>query len=146
MLWLMPMEPTRWAPLQGQWYAVRGTAQARQELDEDPYERTPPRMEPEPGGPIDRLWKLYDRARVETDAVRRNRLVWEMVRIHIDEGPFFMGAVANFPQIEVVKRGLRNVPQREELARQGFVNDWEYPTPAAYDPEAWYWDDPASRS
>jgi ABC-type transport system substrate-binding protein len=146
LLWLMPMEPSRWAPLQGQFYTVRGTPVEKQQLDVDPYKRTPPRMEPEKGGPIEQLWDLADRARVEPDAVARDKLFWDMVKIHVDEGPFFMGAVANFPRVELVKQGLRNVPTREQTALGGLVNDWHHPTPAAYDPEAWYWEDPASNA
>ncbi|WP_020574550.1 ABC transporter substrate-binding protein [Actinopolymorpha alba] len=146
MLWLMPMEPSRWAPLQGQYYSLRGTPEEKKQKDVDPYKRTPPRMEPEPDGPIDRLWKLADRARVETDALARDRMYWDMVKIHVEEGPFFMGAVANFPRIELVKDGLRNVPTRDETALGGLVNDWHHPMPAAYDPEAWYWNDPESHS
>lgn len=140
MLWLMPMEPTRWAPLQGTLYSLRGTPQAKEQLDLDPYERTPPRMEPEPGSPVDRLWKLADQVTVETDRVKRDALIWQMVRIHIEDGPFFIGSVANYPQIELVKEGLRNVPERDQTALGGFVNDWEYPMPAAYDPESWFWE------
>jgi hypothetical protein len=142
----MPMEPSRWAPLQGQFYAVRGTPTEKQQLDIDPYRRTPPRMEPEQGGPVERLWQLADRARVEPDAAKRDSLFWEMVKIHVEEGPFFMGAVANFPRLELVKKGLRNVPTRAQTALGGLVNDWHHPTPAAYDPEAWHWDDPAAHT
>ncbi|SDS70901.1 ABC transporter substrate-binding protein [Actinopolymorpha singaporensis] len=142
MLWLMPMEPSRWASLQGQFYALRGTPDEKKQLDVDPYKRTPPRAAPEPGGPVDRLWKLADQVRVEVDQTKRDKLVWDMIRIHIDEGPFFMGVVANYPQIVLVKDGLRNVPTKEQTALGGLVNDWHHPTPAAYDPEAWFWDDP----
>jgi peptide/nickel transport system substrate-binding protein len=146
LLWLMPMEPSRWAPLQGQFYSVRGTPAEKQQLDIDPFKRTPPRMEPEKGGPIEQLWDLADRARVEPDAVARDRMFWDMVKIHVEEGPFFLGAVANFPRVELVKQGLRNVPTREQTALGGLVNDWHHPTPAAYDPEAWYWENPDGSS
>ncbi len=146
LLWLMPMEPSRWAPLQGQFYAIRGTPAEKQQLDLDPYRRTPPRMEPVDGGPVARLWELADKARVEPDAPTRDKLFWDMVKIHVEDGPFFMGAVANFPRMELVKRGLRNVPTRAQTALGGLVNDWHHPTPAAYDPEAWYWEDPAAHT
>lgn len=142
LIWIIPMETSRWAPLQGQFYAIRGTPAAKDQLDVDPYERTPPRMEAEPDGPIDRLWKLSDQVRLETDPVTRDALVWDMIKIHVEDGPFFMGCVANYPQLELVRNGLRNVPQREETMLGGLVNDWHHPTPAAYDPEAWYWEDP----
>ncbi|MFD2081442.1 peptide/nickel transport system substrate-binding protein [Actinopolymorpha cephalotaxi] len=146
MLWLMPMEPSRWASLQGQYYALRGTPDEKKQLDVDPYKRTPPRAAPEPGGPVDRLWKLADQVRVEVDQTKRDKLVWDMIRIHIEQGPFFMGVVANYPQIVLVKDGLRNVPAKEQTALGGLVNDWHHPTPAAYDPEAWFWDDPKAHT
>jgi peptide/nickel transport system substrate-binding protein len=74
----------------------------------------------------------------------RHQMVWDMIKIHIKDGPFFSGSVANPPRIILVKKGLLNVPQREHLALGGFVNPWIHPTPAVYDPETWYWDDPAA--
>jgi peptide/nickel transport system substrate-binding protein len=145
--WLMPIEPSRWAPLQGQFYALRSTPEVREQLDVDPYARTPPRMEPEEGGPVARLWEIYDRAQVETDAMKRHRMIWDMVKIHVEDGPFFMGVVANYPRIVLRRKGLMNVPTREDLrkyAQGGFVNPWHHPTPAVYDPEAYFWDDPAA--
>jgi ABC-type transport system substrate-binding protein len=146
MVWMLPMEPSRWAPLQGQFYAMRGTPAEKQELDVDPFKRTPPRMEPEPGGPVERLWELSDQVRLEADMLKRDKLVTELVKIHIEEGPFFMGSVANYPAIELIKDGLRNVPRRENTALGGFTNDWHYPVPAAYDPETWFWEDPSGHA
>jgi peptide/nickel transport system substrate-binding protein len=140
--WLVPIESERWAPLEGQWYNVRGTPEENTELDVDPYKRTPPRMEPEPGGPIEQLWKLYDQTRVEPDEMTRHRLVWDMIKIHIEHGPFFMGTVANTPRVILAKKDLRNVPRRENLAQGGFANPWIHPTPAVYDPETYYWENP----
>ena len=139
MVWLMPMEPSRWAPLQGAFYSLRGTAAEKQQLDVDPYKRKPPRAEPEPGGPIARLWELAGKVRVETDAVKRDSLLWQMVKIHLEHGPFFIGSVANYPQVVLVKEGLRNVPTKEQTGNGGLVNDWHHPVPAAYDPETWFW-------
>ena len=31
---------------------------------------------------------------------------------------------------------------QEDLALGGFVNPWIHPTPAVYDPETWFWDNP----
>jgi peptide/nickel transport system substrate-binding protein len=142
--WLVPLERQRWAPLEGTFYAVRGTPKEREELDVDPYKRTPPRMAPEAGGPIDRLWQIYDQTKVEPDVLKRIYMVWDMIKIHVQDGPFFSGTVANTPRLVLVKQGLRNVPRREDLALGGFVNPWIHPTPAVYDPEAYYWEDPAA--
>jgi peptide/nickel transport system substrate-binding protein len=140
--WIVPIEPTRWAPLEGQFYNVRGTPAEKDELDKDPYDRTPPRMEPEPGGPIERLWKLYDQSKVEPDEMKRHQLVWEITKIHIEEGPFFQGSVANTPSLTVAHRDLGNVPRKENLAQGGFTAPWIHPTPAVYDPEAYFWRNP----
>jgi peptide/nickel transport system substrate-binding protein len=69
-----------------------------------------------------------------------------MIKIHIQQGPFFCGAIANQPRIILVKEGLKNVPTRDDLLKEGlggFVDPWIIPSPAVYDPETWYWDDPA---
>ncbi len=137
--------PEWWAPLESNWHQIRNTP-AAQQVGEDPYKRTPPSMEPEEGGPIERMWELYDRAKSETDSLARKRLVWQTIAIHIEEGPFFMGAVANTPIIVLVRKGLMNVPRREQLRLNGFSNPWTHPTPAVYDPEAYYWDDPQAHS
>src|SRR5690606_28420232 len=103
-------------------------------------------MEPEPDGPIKKLWEIYDQSKVEPDELKRQQLVWDMIKIHISDGPFFMGSVANYPQVMVVKKDLKNVPRRENLAQAGAVNPWIHPTPAVYDPETWYWENPDEHS
>jgi peptide/nickel transport system substrate-binding protein len=45
----------------------------------------------------------------------------------------------------ITKKGLMNVPRKEDLALGGFTDPWIHPTPAVYDP-AWYWDDPAKHT
>lgn len=140
--WLVPLEPTRWAPLTGQFYNVIGTPEENKELDVEPYKRTPPRMEPEPGGPIERLWKIYDRTKVEPDEMKRHQMVWDMIKIHVEDGPFFQGTVANYPQVIIKKKDLSNVPARRNLAQGGMVNPWIHPTPAVYDPETYFWINP----
>jgi peptide/nickel transport system substrate-binding protein len=143
--WVVPMEDSRWAPLAGNWYLVRGTTREGAEADKDPYERTPPRAAPEAGSPIARLWELYDQTKIEPDVNKRNKLVWDMIKIHVQDGPFYSGVAANTPRIVLVKKGLSNVPKRDDLALGGFTNPWIHPTPAVYDPEAYFFDDPSAR-
>ncbi|SDR83315.1 ABC transporter substrate-binding protein [Actinopolymorpha singaporensis] len=131
-----------WAPLHANYHAIRNTPEAAKVKNTDPYERKPPSVEPEKGGPIARLWELHDRAKVEPDALRRYRLVWEMVKIHVTDGPFFIGPVANTPVPILAHKDLRNVPRRENLALNGFAGPWSHPTPAVYDPETWHWTNP----
>ena len=144
--WLVPIESARWAPLEGQWYTLLGTKTNATETDMSPWKRHPPRMEPEDDGPIRKLWDLYDQSKVEPDETKRTQLVWEMIKIHISDGPFFMGCVANYPQVVVTKKALQNVPRRENLALNGYVNTWAHPVPAVYDPECYFWDNPDEHS
>ncbi len=144
--WWVPVAASEWAPLHGQWWYLRHSKKVKQELHLDPWKRHPPRIgpdDPEFYKPVRRLWSLLDQINAETDAVRRNHLVWEVFRFHIDQGPFIMGVVANFPQVIMANRGLRNVPRREQLPLHGYVDPWIIPEPATYDIEAYYWDDPS---
>jgi peptide/nickel transport system substrate-binding protein len=140
--WLVPVEYTRWSPLQGQWYALQGTGTNDKETNVNPWKRHPPRIEAEKGGPIAKLWDIYNQSKVETDGMKRFQLVWELEKIHISDGPFFMGCVANYPAVIVAKNGLGNVPRKENLGQGGLVNPWGHPTPAVYDPECYYWEKP----
>ncbi|WP_020579931.1 ABC transporter substrate-binding protein [Actinopolymorpha alba] len=144
--WFVPIEPGRWAPLHGRMWTLRGTSEEKKELDVDPWKRTPPRINAEPGSPIARLWDLYAQAKSEVDGLKRRRIVLEMIKIHIEDGPFFMGTVANYPQVTMHKKDLRNVPTRAQLALGGMVNTWAHPTPAVYDPEAYFWTNPSAHA
>jgi peptide/nickel transport system substrate-binding protein len=140
--WLVPIFHDRWAPLQGRMYSVRGTEKEGTETDVDPWERQPPRLEAEPGGPVEQLWEIYDRSKVEPDTIARHQLVWDMMKVHVEHGPFFMGCVANMPRLLIVSKDLRNVPTKEELATGGFGNPWIIPHPAVWNPEIFYYENP----
>ncbi|MBO0810614.1 MAG: ABC transporter substrate-binding protein [Microlunatus sp.] len=140
--WIVPTQYSHWAPLEGQWWSLKGTATLDQETNVDPWKRHPPRMEPDKNGPIQKLWDLFSAAIVEPDEMKRHELVWDIFKVHISDGPFFMGCVANFPQVMVIKKDLMNVPRKENLKLGGFVNPWIHPTPAVYDPECYYWQNP----
>jgi peptide/nickel transport system substrate-binding protein len=150
--WVVADEPERWAPLHGRGYSLRGTASEKEQLDISPWERTPPRIndgEDDAYAPIADIHKIYDQSKLEPDAMKRHQLVWDMIKIHVAEGPFFVGTINNPPRIILVKKGLMNVPTREDLLKEGlggFVNPWIIPSPSTYDPETWYWDDPAAHS
>ncbi|HVX46550.1 MAG TPA: ABC transporter substrate-binding protein [Mycobacteriales bacterium] len=140
--WTVPLEATRWAPLEGSWNLLAGSPTQKQEAHLPPAKRHPPRMPPEKGSPVDRLTKLYNQTKLETDAMKRNQLVWKMFQIHITEGPFFIGSVANYPQVITHHVDLQNVPGRDNLALGGLTNPWGFPTPAAYETEAYFWKNP----
>ena len=104
--WLVPIEFTRWAPLEGQWYQQLGTKTSRHRAGRRPVGAARRRgWSPSADGPIKKLWDLYDASKVEPDEMKRHQLVWDMIKIHISDGPFFMGSVANYPQVMIVKNG-----------------------------------------
>jgi len=94
------------------------------------------------GGPVEKLWKIYNASKTEADAMKRQALVFQIIKVHISDGPFVQGTVANSPRVIVIDKDLQNVPRRENLALNGYVNTWIHPVPAAYDPEAFFWEKP----
>ncbi len=143
--WVIPTIPDTWAPLHGQAYIMRSGEPKKlvEERDLDPWKRHPPWVLPDEGSPIDRLWRLYGRARTETDPANLNELLWQMCQVHVEEGPFFLGVVADYPQVILVHEDLQNVPQRSNLFLGGQINTWDIPVPAIYDPETWFWNNAA---
>ena len=146
--WVIPVETGHWAPLHGQAFIMQTSdpKKLKSQAKLSPWKRTPPWSLADKGDPIDRLWKLYADARVEPDNMKRIALMWEVQKIHIDEGPFFYGIVANYPRIVLVRDGLKNVATRENLALGGWVNPWILPSPAVYDPETYFWEKPADHT
>ncbi len=139
--WVVPNETERWAPLAGRRLELLGTEAAGQEKDVDPWERKPPRFNDDErdliGEPVWKLQELYEVAKIEVDEMKRMSMVWEMINIHINDGPFYIGTVANYPRIIFVSNKLMNVPQKEELALGGFVNPWIIPYPAVVNTETY---------
>jgi len=136
--WLYPIGNGRWAPLYGAWHMMKGTPGANEGLEEDPRDRTPPRAKPPEGGPIARLQEIYDKMKVEADLETRRQLIYEATKIHIDEGPFIIGTVAEFPVPFVVKNNFHNVPERSELGNGGLVFPWHIPHPAITNPPQYF--------
>ena len=139
--WVVPNERDRWAPLCGRRLELLGHPTAATEKDVDPWERKPPRFNDDErdliGEPVWKLQELYEVAKVEVDEIKRMTMVWEMIDIHVEDGPFYIGTVANYPRIIFVSNKLMNVPQREELALGGFVNPWIIPYPAVVNTETY---------
>lgn len=137
--WVVWVGNDRTAPLYGSWYQVRGTAKEGTELDLDPLERNPPREEPPEGDPAWKLWELYDAARVEPDDAKRLALSQDIIRVHIEEGPFFIGTVGNNPSIVAFLDKVGNVPTREQLGQGGFTGPWIMSYFGAVYPEQMYY-------
>jgi peptide/nickel transport system substrate-binding protein len=139
--WVVPDEFERWAPLCGQLRIVKDTPLETSEADKSPWDRTPARFNKEDpqykGSAVEKLHGLYDQAVFEVDEIKRMELVWKMNEIHMTEGPFFLGTVANTPRIIIVSKNLDNVPTREQLKLGGFCNPWIIPYPAVTNMETY---------
>ncbi len=138
-VWLAPFWGEYWEGLKGQYFALRHDPDLIEaQLDRDPRDREPPFMVPEPGSAVDRLQKLMAQAMEEPDSYARDQLVFDMIDIHIEEGPFWIGTVGTPPASPgIVKNNFHNVPYAEELEWGGRVYPWtqSYPgqvLPAQY--------------
>ncbi|MFW6410043.1 MAG: ABC transporter substrate-binding protein, partial [Halanaerobiales bacterium] len=136
--WLVPIFQDRWAPLYGNWYRIQGTSDEGVDADEEPRDRSPAWKTPEEDSPVRELQKIYDKAKVAVTEEERNQLVYDMIRVHIDNGPFFIGTVGNFPRVGVVSNNMQNVPERDDLPLGGFVNPWIVVYPAIVNPPTFW--------
>lgn len=141
---VVPVPPAHWAPLHVQAFALQAAnpKKLQEQADVSPWKRQPPWMLAPDGSTIDRLWKIYAKARVASDQLSQIHQLWKIYKIHIEEGPFFIGVIANQLQVIAVRHELHNVPRRANLTNGGWVNAWTHPTPAVYDPETFFWKDP----
>jgi peptide/nickel transport system substrate-binding protein len=110
----------RWAPLYGSWMALEGTPREGVDADLDPRDRQPPWEEPPADDPNYRMWQLYKQALDTPDQFERDQILYDIVRIHIEEGPFFLGMIADPPVPWIVGDRMRNVPTTEELPFGGW--------------------------
>ncbi|HEY8789931.1 MAG TPA: hypothetical protein VIM10_12480 [Actinopolymorphaceae bacterium] len=146
--WVVPVANSWWAPLTGQGYALRiaDPGAAAKQKDISPWKRQPPFATVDDGFPLGKtvakLQDIYDAGRIEPDAMKRVKALWDIFKIHIDDGPFMIGIVANTPAIVLLHSDLRNVPTSDNLALGGWTDPWFLPSPAVYDPEAYFWDNP----
>ena len=93
--WIFPLRENRAWPLEGKWRQTGG-AEGEQ---------------PEEGSPAARLQALYDQGVAEPDIEKRHEIVWEAIRIHIEEGPFYLGAAGDQPMPVVVKNNFHGIPE-----------------------------------
>jgi peptide/nickel transport system substrate-binding protein len=139
--WVVPNEPARWAPLCGRKLQFEGTSQEDSEADVSPWDRQPPRFNSNDpqymGSAVEQIHDLYRQAIIEPDEIKRADLVYDMWDIHIAQGPFFIGTVANYPRIIIASRNMENVPRKDQLRMGGFVNPWIIPYPAVTNMETW---------
>jgi len=93
--WVFPVQNLYWHPKVGQWYETAGQKGEK----------------PVPGGPMDKLINLYKEIKQEDDPEARHQLVLDAIRVHIEEGPFMIGTVGEYPLLVVKKNNVHNVPE-----------------------------------
>lgn len=138
-LWMIGGAPDYWAPLYGRYELIRHQHDLiEDQADMDPHDREPPHKEPEEGGSVYRLRQLLREAEDTADEAERKELVGEMVKIHIEDGPFAIGTVGNIPAIGVVNQQMKNVPEDLEHL---WAEAWSFGLPGAVDPHQFFFEE-----
>jgi len=118
--WIFPLrgggEGSRAFPMQGLWYQSGG---------EEGWK-------PEPDSPAAKLQALYRKGLMEPDIQKRHEIVWEAIRVHIEEGPFVIGASGDQPMPVVCKNFFHNVPE------YGVLGPWAPGSPGNVHPEQFW--------
>jgi len=136
-----PTTHERWAPLCGTGFTYFGTPQEFDEADKSPWDRNPPRFnknDPEYAGTVyEKLHQIYFKAIVEPDTLKRTHLEYDLWNIHLEEGPMFIGTVANEGHVMIVSKNLENVPRQHQYKLGGWVYPWIMPNMAMTNPETY---------
>ena len=115
---LFPIGSAYWGtPLTAQWFNTQGEKGNK----------------PEPGDPMDRMIELYKKMLAATTEEEQNKWVLEAVKIHVAEGPFFLGAVNDIPNLVVARANLHNVPDF------AFTGSWAQGAPGCTNPPMYYY-------
>ena len=136
-----PVTHERWAPLCGELYRHSGTPAEFTESDLSPWDRNPPRFnknDPEYAGTVyEELHTRYRAAIVEPDTLKRTQKTYDLWDIHIEQGPFFIGTVANEGHVMIVGNNMENVPRPNQYKLGGWVYPWIMPNMAMTNPETY---------
>ena len=81
-----------------------------------------------------KLIKIYQQSVKEPNPIARGQLLAKAVRVHIDEGPFKLGLVANQPALATARNNLRNIPNF------GITAPWTPGAPGSAQPQLWYFE------
>jgi peptide/nickel transport system substrate-binding protein len=92
--WVFPVRDSRAWPMEGKWYQTGGAEG----------------WAPQPGSPAYDLQALYRQGLAEPDEEERHKIVWDAIDIHIQQGPFTIGASGDQAMPVVVKNGFHGVP------------------------------------
>jgi peptide/nickel transport system substrate-binding protein len=92
-------------------------------------------IEPEPGGPMAQLMDIYKKMLAATTETERNQQVLNGVKIHVEEGPFFLGTVNDIPNLVVARPNLRNIPDF------AFTGSWAQGAPGSTNPTQYFFEE-----
>lgn len=115
---LFPIGSAYWGtPLTAQWFNTRGEKG----------------IKPDEGDPMDRMIQQYNKMLAENTDEGQNKYVLEAVKVHVSEGPFFLGAVNDIPNLVVARPNLKNIPDF------AFTGSWAQGAPGCTDPPTYFY-------
>lgn len=115
---LFPIGSAYWGtPLTAQWFNTRGEKG----------------IKPDDGDPMDRMIGMYNKMLAENTDEGQNKYVLEAVRVHVEEGPFFLGVVNDIPNLVVARPNLRNIPDF------AFTGSWAQGAPGCTNPPTYFY-------
>lgn len=125
--WGLISAATVWAPVEGVTYCMGG---ARIGL----YYQTGGKegIAPRPGSMLERLQQRYTDVLATIDPAEREAKLLEAYKVHIEDGPLYIGTIGDHPSALIVNNNLRNVPDF------GLVAGWDLGFPGTADPEQFY--------
>lgn len=113
--WVFPTRAKYWHPQVGRWFESGGKEGEA------------------PTGPMKELLDLYARIQSEPDVDKAHARVLDAIRIHVEQGPFVLGTVADLPELVILKNNFRNVPEEPRV-----LGAWSTAAPATSFPETFY--------
>jgi peptide/nickel transport system substrate-binding protein len=127
--WIFPVMNRYIFPLEGRWYELG--KEACEPTIGQPYSCG---VKPEDGSPAALLQTLYEKGLAESDLNKRHAIIWEAVRVIIDEGPFVIGTTGDQQMPVVIKNHMRNIMD------YGVVGPWAPSAPGNQIPSQWWID------
>ena len=125
--WGLISAATVWAPVEGVTYCMGG-ARIGLYYQTGGKEGIPAR----PGSMLERLQQRYTEVLSTVDPVEREAKLLEAYKVHIEDGPLYIGTIGDHPSALIVNNNLRNVPDF------GLVAGWDLGFPGTADPEQFY--------
>jgi len=125
--WGLISAATVWAPVEGVTYCMGG-ARIGLYYQTGGKEGIPAR----PGSMLERLQQRYTEVLSTVDPAEREAKLLEAYKVHIEDGPLYIGTIGDHPSALIVSNNLRNVPDF------GLVAGWDLGFPGTADPEQFY--------